>query len=188
MVNSQACMVLLNSSPSLLTSMERNSINTLLPFSETLFPIWKGLNSTHVHKILWATSYNNGTITEIHHHLAVALDLKTTNKQISSFGQKQHKASRMLFHLFDNCYHNNRPILSDSPIFSRCASKWRVGGGVTYIFSDNQVVFHRLRIFSDDPGQSCQLWAVLAAQIIRGKFTIIQLEWVLGHTGIHGNE
>ena len=48
-------------------------------------------------------------------------------QKTSSFGQKRHHVPRTLFHRFNCCYHLNRPILSRSPIFFRCASAWRVG-------------------------------------------------------------
>lgn len=56
------------------------------------------------------------------------------------------------------------------------------------IFSDNQEALHRLASLSDYPGQSCQIRAVKASNIISDQFSTVSLHWIPAHLGIKGNE
>ncbi|PVH73105.1 hypothetical protein DL98DRAFT_552810 [Cadophora sp. DSE1049] len=57
-----------------------------------------------------------------------------------------------------------------------------------HIFSENQAGLLRLQTPSDEPGQECQIRAIEAAKIITRKGAKVALNWVPGHTDIHGNE
>src|SRR6201747_1321446 len=56
------------------------------------------------------------------------------------------------------------------------------------IFSDNQAGILRLKTPLDKPGQNCQIRSIIASKKIKLKKATIDLIWVLGHTGIIGNE
>lgn len=68
------------------------------------------------------------------------------------------------------------------------ASKIAVHGQGIYIYSDNQAGLNRLKTPSDNPGQSCQIRAVLAGREIEKKGASLSLEWVPGHKEVVGNE
>jgi len=57
-----------------------------------------------------------------------------------------------------------------------------------YIYSDNQAGLYRLKTPSDNPGQACQIRASQAAEIAKSKGANILINWVPGHTDVHGNE
>ena len=57
-----------------------------------------------------------------------------------------------------------------------------------HIFSDNQAGLYRLKTPSDHPGQSCQIRASTATELIRRKGAKVSLNWVPGHTDVVGNE
>jgi ribonuclease HI len=56
------------------------------------------------------------------------------------------------------------------------------------VFSDNQAGLYRLKTPSDNPGQRCQIRAILASNLILEKGASIALQWVPGHTDVEGNE
>ena len=57
-----------------------------------------------------------------------------------------------------------------------------------FIYSESQASLSRLRTVSDDPGQSCLIRAINAANTLVSKGATISLNWVPGHTYIVGNE
>ena len=57
-----------------------------------------------------------------------------------------------------------------------------------HIYSDNQAGLNRLRTPSDDPGQACQIRTSKAAELAQSKGATITINWVPGHTDVHGNE
>ncbi|PVH68720.1 hypothetical protein DL98DRAFT_554737 [Cadophora sp. DSE1049] len=56
------------------------------------------------------------------------------------------------------------------------ASKVAKPGQSYYIYSDNQ------------PGQTCQIRAIQAAELAKNRGASISINWVPGHTGVYGNE
>jgi ribonuclease HI len=57
-----------------------------------------------------------------------------------------------------------------------------------HIYSDNQAGLYRLKTPSDQPGQSCQIRASKATELVRQKGAKVSLNWVPGHKDIAGNE
>lgn len=56
------------------------------------------------------------------------------------------------------------------------------------VYTDNQAALLRLKTPSDNPGQSQQIRAILAAKTIKARKARIKLAWVPGHSDIVGNE
>ena len=57
-----------------------------------------------------------------------------------------------------------------------------------HIYSDNQAGLYRLKTPSDYPGQSCQIRASRATELVSQKGAKVSLNWVPGHKDIPGNE
>jgi ribonuclease HI len=68
------------------------------------------------------------------------------------------------------------------------ASRMAKPGQTYYIYSDNQAGLYRLKTPSDNPGQACQIRASQAAELVKSKGATISINWVPGHTDVHGNE
>jgi ribonuclease HI len=68
------------------------------------------------------------------------------------------------------------------------ASDIALEGDAFNVFTDNQAGLLRLKTPSDKPGQSQQIRAIQATNIIINKGASINLVWVPGHTDIIGNE
>ena len=68
------------------------------------------------------------------------------------------------------------------------ASKRAENGHHFEIYSDNQAAILRLANLSDNPGQSCQIRAMIASERIMTKNATLSLNWIPGHSGIKGNE
>jgi ribonuclease HI len=68
------------------------------------------------------------------------------------------------------------------------ASRAAKPGQSYHIYSDNQAGLYRLKAPSDNPGQSCQIRAIQAAELAKRKGASISINWVPGHTEVYGNE